>query len=214
MSHSTRSCSEQARKGLENDQNEERKRDCAWSHVIKTVTLNQPTTYSTIVLKTGYRQTDRQTHRQTKAFFTVWQTLAFQSRENWWNNNVRVFHSIIKRRANQTSNVHRLPIHSSLDWSLKFNSTSTSRWTFFPFKIKKGFQLSDDVIWHPSSNFSVWLGNRLGAVEATWPCLWNNLKTVKHLSLIDIKSAIHQEMDWSLRTVFSTDREEVKCNES
>ena len=58
--------------------NHARKRDSAWSDVIKTVTLNQPTTDSTIVLKTGNRQTDR----QTKYIFTVWQTLSFQSREH------------------------------------------------------------------------------------------------------------------------------------
>ena len=53
--------------------NHERKRNASSSDVIKTVTLKQPTKHSTVVLKTGYRQTDtqtdrhtdRQTHRQT-----------------------------------------------------------------------------------------------------------------------------------------------------
>ena len=38
---------------------------------IKTVTLNRPTTDSTIVLKTGYRQADTQTDGQPKYIFTV-----------------------------------------------------------------------------------------------------------------------------------------------
>jgi hypothetical protein len=46
-------------KRRESDQSRERERDSAWSDVIKLVTLNQPTTYSTVVLKTGYRQTDK-----------------------------------------------------------------------------------------------------------------------------------------------------------
>ena len=37
------------------------------------ISLNQTTADSTVVLKTGYRQ--------TKAFFAVWQTLSFQSME-------------------------------------------------------------------------------------------------------------------------------------
>ena len=40
--------------------NQQRKRGSAWSHVIKTFTLDQPITDSTVFLKTGYRQTDRQ----------------------------------------------------------------------------------------------------------------------------------------------------------
>ena len=40
---------------------------------MEMVSLNEMTTDSSVGLKTGYRQ--------TKAFFTVWQTLSFQSRE-------------------------------------------------------------------------------------------------------------------------------------
>ena len=78
MRPTTQSSSEQDKKRRESDQNEERKRDSTWSHVIKTVTVNQSTTDLNVVLKTGYRQTDR----QTKYMFTVWQALSFQSREN------------------------------------------------------------------------------------------------------------------------------------
>ena len=56
------------------------KRDSAWSVVIKTFPLYEPITDRTVVWTTGYRQTSRQTHRQTKAFFTVGKTLSFQSR--------------------------------------------------------------------------------------------------------------------------------------
>jgi hypothetical protein len=48
--------------------NRERKRDSDWSHVIKTVTLNQPSTDPTVVLKTGCRQTDTQAD-ETVSFF-------------------------------------------------------------------------------------------------------------------------------------------------
>ena len=51
--------------------NRERNRDSSRSDAIKTLILNQPTTDSTIALKTGYRQTDRQTDGQTKYLFTV-----------------------------------------------------------------------------------------------------------------------------------------------
>ena len=47
--------------------NQEKKKDSSSSDdVIKTVTLNRPTTDATIVLKTGYRQTDTQTHTHRK----------------------------------------------------------------------------------------------------------------------------------------------------
>ena len=64
MSHSTRSSSKQERKRREVI-NQERKRDNSSSDAIKIVVLNQPTTGPTVVLKTGYRQTDTQTDRQT-----------------------------------------------------------------------------------------------------------------------------------------------------
>jgi hypothetical protein len=51
---------------------QERKRDSSSSSVIRTF-LGSWTTDSTVVLKTS--------HRQTKAFFTVWQTLSFHSME-------------------------------------------------------------------------------------------------------------------------------------
>ena len=57
--------------------NQEKKRYPSASDAIKTVSLYQPTTDPTVVLKTGYRQTDT----QTKYIFTVWQTLSFHSRE-------------------------------------------------------------------------------------------------------------------------------------
>ena len=45
--------------------NQERKIDSSSPDVIKTFILDQPITDSTVVLKTGYRQTDTQTDRQT-----------------------------------------------------------------------------------------------------------------------------------------------------
>ena len=45
--------------------NQERKIDSSSSDVIKTFTLDKPITDSTVVLKTGNRQTDRHTDRQT-----------------------------------------------------------------------------------------------------------------------------------------------------
>ena len=45
--------------------NRESKRDFARSDAIKTVTVNQSTTDPTVVLKTGYRQTDRHTDRRS-----------------------------------------------------------------------------------------------------------------------------------------------------
>jgi hypothetical protein len=51
--------------------NQERMRDSSSSNAIKIVSLNQPTKDSTVVFKTGYRQTDR----QAKAFFTIRQTI-------------------------------------------------------------------------------------------------------------------------------------------
>ena len=98
MSQSTRTSDEQERKGAKAI-NEERKRSSSASDAIKTVTLNHPTINPIVVLKTGYRQTDRHTHtqtdrqthththrqtdththrqtdRQTKYLLTVWQTL-------------------------------------------------------------------------------------------------------------------------------------------
>jgi mRNA-degrading endonuclease YafQ of YafQ-DinJ toxin-antitoxin module len=62
MRHSTRYSSEQGKKGTKAI-NRERKRDSSRSDAIKTLILNQPTTDLTVVLKTGYRQTDRQTDK-------------------------------------------------------------------------------------------------------------------------------------------------------
>jgi hypothetical protein len=56
---------EQAREKGTKAINRETKRDSSRSDAIKTLILSQPTTDSTIVLKTGYRQTDRQTDKQT-----------------------------------------------------------------------------------------------------------------------------------------------------
>ena len=59
MSHNTRSSSEQKRKRRKSDQSRATERFCLIGYNFKTVTVNQPTTDSTIVLKTGYRQTDK-----------------------------------------------------------------------------------------------------------------------------------------------------------
>jgi hypothetical protein len=53
MHHSTQYSSKQGQKGIKAI-NQERKRDSSRSDAIKTLILNQPTTDSTIVLKTGY----------------------------------------------------------------------------------------------------------------------------------------------------------------
>ena len=64
MSHSARYSSEQQRK-RRTVINQERKSDSSLSGAIKIVTLKQPTKDSSVALKTGYRQADKQTNRQT-----------------------------------------------------------------------------------------------------------------------------------------------------
>ena len=63
MNHSTRYSTDQERKKSAKAINQERKRDSARSNVIKVFNFNQPTTDSSVVLKTCYRQTDTQTDK-------------------------------------------------------------------------------------------------------------------------------------------------------
>ena len=78
--------------------NQERKRYSSWSAAIKLVAFKQPTADSTVALKTCYRQTDRQ-----KLSLPSDRLYPFSLENNGM--------------VESTSNVHRLPIHSSLDWS-------------------------------------------------------------------------------------------------
>ena len=66
-------------KRRENDQWREKVRFLFIWHMIKTPTLNQPTTDFIVVLKCA---TNREADGQTKALVTVWQTLSFQSAED------------------------------------------------------------------------------------------------------------------------------------
>ena len=52
-----------------------------------------------------------------------------------------------------TSNAHRLPIPSSFDWTL---SKPLVVWTFFPFKIIRGFQFSCNIFQNLIFNFLSW----------------------------------------------------------
>ena len=150
-----------------------------------------------------------------------------------------------------TSKVHRLPIHSSLDWIRRhsFFSHWISDGQYLlcvcSFKFPQSVTLALESKLCSVTRWCQWIEKELcelvhasvtvvesmrdfesQTIYISTHCLTcsqdhenlferckrlnpdlRNIKTMKHLSVIEMKSAISQEMDWGLKTVFSTERQ-------